>query len=189
MTASGTPRLFVGLVPDEALRASLHATASAHLDSRDWRLVAAADLHLTLCFIGALEASRVPDLCAALHAELAGARAPELTLRGFGCVGEPAAPRVLWVGVSAGPAQLALLLELRRHTGRALARVAIAWDAGGPFNPHITVARPRRHRPLPAEFAAARFESTWRPAKVVLMTSIPGADPHYRALEAVALES
>ncbi|MFO1410356.1 MAG: RNA 2',3'-cyclic phosphodiesterase [Steroidobacteraceae bacterium] len=66
-----TRRLFFALVPGGAARASLQALARQHAPRRA-RLVGAADLHLTLVFLGAVGEELLPRLRAAA-AQLRGA--------------------------------------------------------------------------------------------------------------------
>jgi 2'-5' RNA ligase len=58
----GTRRLFFALWPEADFVSRLH-TAAHPLDLAGGRAVADLDLHVTLCFLGAVENSRLPALC------------------------------------------------------------------------------------------------------------------------------
>jgi RNA 2',3'-cyclic 3'-phosphodiesterase len=148
-------RSFIGIgIPDlqRALLASyLDACRAA---APDLRWVAAANLHLTLRFLGQVESGRLERLAALLR-ELP---VPpfELGLGGLGSFGRGHAVRVVWIGIGAGREDLARL---------AAAVEDRCADLGfpseeRPYNPHLTLARARDRRgahvpqlPTPPELA------------------------------------
>lgn len=182
-----TRRCFVGVAPDEGTCARLHALVLEALDPRDWKLSAAEDYHVTLCFLGEIDAERVPVLVERLGIELTGLGAPTLRLAGTGVFGATREPRVLWAGVDGAASELGRLGVLREATARAVEAAGLAWDRSGPFAPHVTVARPRRRARLPERFATLAFDLAWCPAAVELHASVPDARPHYPLLASFPL--
>jgi 2'-5' RNA ligase len=137
-------RLFVALELPEAVRTELAGWAGAGLDER-FRLVAPADLHVTLCFLG----WRDEDEIEAIAHLAAGVARP---VGGLG-LSEPVwlprrRPRVLAVGLQDGDGGLgelagAVVGELVAHAGHV--------PEERPFRPHVSVARVRRPRGLTAQ--------------------------------------
>jgi 2'-5' RNA ligase len=103
------------------------------------------NLHVTLRFLGELEAAALSRVQAALEA--AAATAPfRVAFGGLGGFPTARAPRVVWAGVVAGAAQLS---ELHDRLEASLARQGISPE-GRPFHPHVTLGRVRNPRGEPA---------------------------------------
>jgi 2'-5' RNA ligase len=126
-------RLFVAIdLPDE-LRVAASDLCSTLGDARR---VPAEQLHLTLRFIGDVDA----ETCSAIKKSLAGISVPSfvLTVRGIGHFPPGHHPRVLWVGLGKSEP----LLTLQREVELALVGAGIAPEERR-FSPHITIARLR----------------------------------------------
>lgn len=98
--------------------------------------------HLTLVFLGEVEAARVPSLVDTVGKDV---EVPpfDIVFSGIGVFPRHGAPRVLWIGIDAGGSQLsAVQIEL---TARVSAR-GIPIEARD-FHPHLTLARWTRSRP------------------------------------------
>jgi RNA 2',3'-cyclic 3'-phosphodiesterase len=126
-------RLFVGLDLPDAVKSALLATMGGVANAR-WQT--AAQLHLTLRFIGEVDRHQAADIAAALG---------RVNIRPFVAeLGEPGLFEhrgridMLWVGVR--PAEP--LAALARSVNAALASAGIPPDTRA-FLPHITVARGR----------------------------------------------
>jgi 2'-5' RNA ligase len=186
-------RLFVGLEPPPGAREALARAARSTLGARSFRLYAAPDVHLTLCFLGeVLEAAR-PALVAALAASLAGARAFRARIAGAGAFPRPGRERVLWAGLALEPEARARLLDLVQRTEAAVRACGLACDerpAPDAFEPHLTLARPRPGARVPAEFYALAFDLAWEPGEVCLFESVrePTAAGRYPALARFPLQ-
>lgn len=131
---------------------------------RGVRWVEPRAMHLTLRFLGEVEADQLGPLCAA--ARLAAAEAPSLSLRtdGLGMFPGKGRPKVIWVAVESDEEKLQALqagLEEALHNARF-------GRQDHPFSPHLTLGRvewgadPRRdlegvQAPPPRRFETGEF--------------------------------
>jgi 2'-5' RNA ligase len=134
-------RLFVALeVPSEvrdgfaALIKELRA-ADASFSKNRARWVRPENLHVTLKFIGHVDAGKLDPIRAVLT-EVYSSNPVQLHFRGLGFFPSGKRPKVLWVGIEAPPnlAQLATEIDAR------LARLGILGETRE-FAPHLTLAR------------------------------------------------
>jgi RNA 2',3'-cyclic 3'-phosphodiesterase len=159
-------RLFVAVgVPAAVQAAVADAVESLRGEAAEARWTDPASWHLTLAFLGAVDAERV-DALAAVLAPVAARHAPvDLALTGtarmFG-------RRVLWAELEASPALGALAGEVRD----ALEPLGFAPD-DRPFAPHLTLARARKGGSLPRGLADAYAGPVraWRVEHLDLMRS------------------
>jgi len=106
--------------------------------------------HLTLVFLGNVEAGRAASVVETVGASL-NLPAFDLILEGAGVFPPRGAPRVLWIGTTAGAAAL---IALQREMASRVAGLGIAVDAR-PFHPHLTIGRWRESRPSDGRRALA----------------------------------
>jgi len=168
--APARARLFFALWPGPALAATLAGWAAQAQAACGGRAMRPDTLHLTLAFLGAVDAERVPELVAAT----AGQRSPpgRLTLDRYGAF---ARQGIVWAGPSTPDPTL-------RHTHDAL------WDwlepLGWPrpaqaFRPHVTLLRRAASLDVPAAPAPAH----WQYGHYVLVQSRPqDGVAHYQVL-------
>ncbi len=128
------PRLFFGLEIDPTIKDRLLAIRSPVAGAR-WQT--AAQLHLTLAFVGGVSEAQVD----AVHrAGEAVSMAPfRIAVQGIGAFGKPERPRNLWAGVT--PEQP--VATLHRLLFEALAREGFEREDRR-FRPHITLSRFRQ---------------------------------------------
>jgi 2'-5' RNA ligase len=107
--------------------------------SRDVRWVAPEGIHLTLKFLGNVEASRISSVIESMGAAAKGTGPFRLQVSGLGTFPNAARPRVLWAGVTG---DLEPLLELQQRVENAMAGLGFAKDRQC-FNPHLTLGRVR----------------------------------------------
>lgn|SRR5215468_6086499 len=131
-------RAFLALVPDEEVRAAVGAEIDRLRPlSRAVAWVPVANLHVTLKFLGELDADRLEEVGRALAEAAAEAPAFSLALHGVGAYPGLERPRILWVGASDGALAA-------RHVQ---ARVEAALGRRGfppetrPWHPHLTIGR------------------------------------------------
>ena len=135
-------RLFFALLPDGAVRKRLHQLQK-DLEKVGGRPVPEKNLHLTLLFLGNVEADKIN----AVRAIAAGIEGEpfDLVLDTLGGFRQNNA-RILWVGPSESPPALgALHQSLRRQVRKIGLRVG-----KGTYRPHVTLVRkadPRKRLP------------------------------------------
>lgn len=127
-------RLFIGLELPEADRATL-----ANLDPRvkGLRWLPAEQMHLTMSFLGDVEAGAETRLRDALADVRVGAFF--LPIEGVGAFGG-ARPTVVWAGTGKGHPHL---FALHKHIQDAVLHAGLEADLR-PFHPHITLGRAAR---------------------------------------------
>ena len=126
----------------EALRARLGVEIGRLRDvAADVAWVAEANLHVTLKFLGQIDAAAVAPIAAALAA--VGARTPafDLGVHGLGAFPTPARPSIVWVGLT--PATP--LATLAADVDAALSALGFARESR-PFAAHVTLGRVRESR-------------------------------------------
>lgn len=166
VAASPSIRCFVALQPDGAALERLDRLAhEEHARLPAARRMRRENLHLTLAFIGALDAERAREVAARLAAE-----PPTLFDWSLDTVGAFGGARVLWVG--GADAQLDALAAWAR---RLLDGLDVQYDRR-PFVAHVTLLRnvPRET----ARHAARRLEPpiAWHAGAPVLLESRSGSN-------------
>lgn len=138
-------RLFTAIEIEPALARALgevSAELRRRVESRAPRArltwVPVERLHLTVRFIGEVDAEQAAAIGRALAPELP-VEPFDLTLREIGTFPPRAAPRVIWVGVGGGAEPMG---AIEREVTRRLASCGIQPEQRG-YNPHLTLARVR----------------------------------------------
>ncbi|MBM0232939.1 RNA 2',3'-cyclic phosphodiesterase [Micromonospora sp. STR1_7] len=153
------------------------------------RLADPARLHLTLAFLGVVEAARLVEVESALGLAAEWFRdgrdsAPRLSLGGGGRFGRDRST-VLWVDLRGDVEALRVLARLIRSR---LRHARLPCDEK-PFRPHLTVARPGDRMAL-ADVEAdvttldAYQGPTWSATELLLVRSHLGPRPRYERLAA-----
>jgi 2'-5' RNA ligase len=156
---TGKQRLFFALWPPPELQAALAERGREALGERRARRVAADNLHVTLAFLGEVDA----DARACAEAAAGRVSAAPFTLR-IDRLGYWSRRGLLWAGPGSQPPELAALAaDLNR---------ALATDCGyqpdkRPFQAHVTLAR--KVAKLPGRMAIEPLE--WPVARFVLVAS------------------
>ena len=131
-STGGTQRVFVALWPTPAVRARLEKIIDAVASNAPGaRAMRAANLHLTLAFIGALASERIRDVVERLDAIATPAFEWHIDR-----IGHFAGARVVWAGGPEDPA----LLRLAANARELLDALRIEYDCK-PFVPHVTLLR------------------------------------------------
>lgn len=156
-------RLFVAVWPSQEAVAALAAVPRPQVPAVRW--TTPDQWHVTLAFLGEVDAGEVPAVVAALDAATARAAAsPEVTLG-------PATTRVgrslLWVPVHG--------LEGLAAAARRALDAAGAWlagrETGRPFRGHVTLARARGRCAVPAALAGTPVTARWSVDSLCLVRS------------------
>ena len=159
-------RLFIAIQLPEDIRENL-ALICRGLPGVRW--TAPENLHLTLHFLGEVEAEARLDLCDALDS----LESPvfELSLNGVGRFISEKKPRALWVGIE----KVDVLFDLHKKIERIVSAAGFKADRRE-FHPHITIARPKtvpegrlnQYMELYSDFSSSPFEVK----EIYLMSSI-----------------
>jgi RNA 2',3'-cyclic 3'-phosphodiesterase len=183
------PRLFIAVpLPAETRRSIEALVAGVRLapepapgerrDPHDVRWVRMDGLHVTLRFLGPTDPARLDDARAAVMAAAVGVGPFEVGLAGAGAFPNAGRPRVLWLGLGRG------LAELNALTGRVAAALAEhGWPHDDrPVRPHLTLARSDgvASGALVAGrlmAAAADLDQGWLADRIVLFESQTGGGP------------
>jgi RNA 2',3'-cyclic 3'-phosphodiesterase len=181
----GTSRLFIAVPVAAGVRTAvgelMARVAGAPIEERAFgqpRWVRVEGLHLTLRFLGATPDERQPALSQAL-ARVADSASPfDVVLSGGGSFPNPIHPRVLWIGIGEGEAELQDLAEKLNHE-----LVPLGWPLENrPLAPHLTLARTdgvpgadERARRLVEVAQDVRL--SWRADRLILYKSIVGRGP------------
>lgn len=155
-------RLFFALWPDDATREALTRVARS-LPRQRGRPVPERNLHITLAFVGAVDASA--EQCLIAQAARIEAEAFQLTLTH---IGHFRRSRILWLGADSCPAPLN---DLAQQLNRALEMCGLKPDLK-PYSPHVTLLRDAM--PAPAKIEVPRIN--WRAENFYLMESQTGAE-------------
>jgi 2'-5' RNA ligase len=129
-------RLFAAVVPppealadlDDFLEPRRHVAGPRWTDPAQW--------HLTLAFLPSAPERVLDGLVDRLRDAVAGWQGARLSLAGGGCFPDVTRARVLWCGVHGAES-----LSPLAGSVRTAASVAGAAPDGGPFRPHVTLAR------------------------------------------------
>lgn len=107
------------------------------------RWVRPEGVHLTLKFLGDIDAGSVPDISGALDRSAAPSQPFSLMLEGVGAFPNLRRPRVIWVGLGG---ELEQLLELQQSAEREMEALGFARERRA-FTPHLTLGRVRDGAP------------------------------------------
>lgn len=184
-------RSFIAVSPDAATKEQL-ATQVAPLWAmfEDVRWVRDAHLHITLAFLGDLDAARLQSVIELVRPVIAALPAFRLSLAGGGAFPDWSRPRVVWLGSTDAASLTALANGVRAACERA------GWKAEARFTPHLTIGRMKR--PLAAEargrlreaISDMRVPHPFDVSRVEVLHSVlePGG-PRHTLVEALPLRS
>lgn len=155
-----TERLFVGIWPPPAVMDALARFERPPVDAVRW--TSPDQWHVTLAFLGDVARSQIAEVGSAL--EDGTARAAAATEACLGPTTRRVGRSILYVPVE-GLDELAGLLR------DALAPLLPAAGLERPFHGHLTLARARGRRTMPASLAGKPLEGRWRVREVGLVRS------------------
>jgi RNA 2',3'-cyclic 3'-phosphodiesterase len=189
-----TFRLFIAVTVPEQVKTEIEdaqATLRRALPSKCVRWAKREQFHLTLKFLGNVDAQRVQPLIDAVRAACQGFASLELRTERVGFFPDLHSPRVVWAGVHERQEKLPLLqraIEAATHDFTAEA-------SEKPFAGHITLGRikglRRPEATALAEVASglgARLFGSWTAHEVELIRSqLSPTGAHYTTLAAIPL--
>jgi RNA 2',3'-cyclic 3'-phosphodiesterase len=110
----------------------------------DVRWVSIESIHLTLKFLGEIDAALVPELAATLRSTTGPVRTFNLSISGLGGFPNLRSPRVIWCGLGG---DLETLAALQRQVEEACGPLGFQPE-DRPFHPHLTLGRVQGKRNL-----------------------------------------
>jgi RNA 2',3'-cyclic 3'-phosphodiesterase len=156
----------------------------------DVKWVDPRSVHLTLKFLGNVDAARVKEIAGALRAALVGTAPSSIMVAGAGTFPPGRRNvRVIWLGITEGKAAL---VEMARQVDEACASLGFAREER-PFSPHLTLGRVRRESGRLGELAAGVAAVQFNPLKVdidrvnLMRSELSPKGPIYTVLESFAL--
>ena len=181
-------RLFVALDVPEAVRTAIESLIGELKTLDDsWKWVRAANLHVTLKFLGELAPDNLAKIVEALRtAPTAGPVA--LKFHGLGFFPNERRPRVLWAGMDA-PQNL---IGLAAAVEAALVNVGYPREERG-FAPHLTLARSKQGTISPklrdtiAKYSTEEFGTMDASTFHLIESRIKSSGPEYTTLESFPL--
>lgn len=184
---SDAVRLFVCVRPDDASvarYAELHRRL-AGIGGVKW--VPPSNVHVTLLFIGDVDAARAARLDSELS-KLGGVRPFDVRVAGMGGFPDISRPKTLWLGVRSGAREMERLSSL---TAKAASSAGVSFDKKR-FRAHLTIGRARGEGAAMTDELRAAIdaapEMSWRCESFALMRSeLAPAGPTYTQLASYAL--
>lgn len=156
-------RLFIAVnLPTDVRQALWEVAAPLRAARYPIRWVASEAIHLTLKFLGEVEAEREGEVAAGLAAAVRDTKPFTLPVSGFGVFPSGQRPRVVWAGLEPVPP-----LELLQHrVEQEMERLGFPTE-GRAFHPHVTLGRAKRDaRPAALEGLATDLDSLVYEAEV-----------------------
>ncbi len=136
-------RTFIAIELDDATRRALGSVQSKLKRERaaqHVRWVAPDSIHITLKFLGDVDAEQMPALQRAVSDACTGTPPLTLTLAGVGAFPNTRRPNVVWVGASG---QVDVITQLAKKIEEACTALGFAREER-PFSPHLTLGRVKR---------------------------------------------
>jgi 2'-5' RNA ligase len=134
-------RLFVAVLPPPQVVEDLAAFLEPRQEAgRELRWTDEQQWHVTVAFMASVPERVLDGLVDDVAASVASRRPLSLRCKGAGAFPHPGAARVLWAGLEGDTDALA---AVARGVRRACSHAGGSPE-GGPFHPHVTLARARR---------------------------------------------
>jgi 2'-5' RNA ligase len=184
-------RTFIAIDPGKPIRdrcLGLQETLARSGAEVNW--VEEDNIHLTLLFLGEVEDRDLPALCQTVAECSAQHPGFTLSVESVGCFPNPRRPRVVWVGIGSGRAEVSALHDALE--GPLLALGCYRREERS-YTPHITLGRVKGVRPTDALAAALSRQAMWRGGETeirelrVLSSELSPQGPTYTILSRAKL--
>jgi RNA 2',3'-cyclic 3'-phosphodiesterase len=187
-------RVFIAVALPQAVQDQLRQALEDLQPLSTWIRANAADrIHLTLHFLGNVDAARTDALAETIQPAVAAYRRLALTVEGVGAFPDRKRPKVLWAGVKGSG--LPELIRLQQEIGRVLLRIGSTVEPR--FTPHLTLGRvkiPLRREGSRAfddwyrRWQAATFGEFMADSVHLMRSQLGGGPPRYTTLATFALQ-
>ena len=139
-------RTFIALDPGPAIRARMAALQQELARSgAEVKWTEPANLHVTLLFLGEVDNRELMAVCEATQEAVHRVQPFEMSVDGTGCFPNMRRPRIVWIGVGKG---LAEVRKLQAALEKPLLELGCYRREERQFTPHITLGRIRGDKPL-----------------------------------------
>lgn len=159
MSAERLLRTFVGVdLPNKVKQTAIELQTTVYAKPRVVKWIKAANIHLTLKFIGPTPEEEVPKIKGAVAEAVAGHQDISLEVRGTGVFPKKERPRVLWLGVDG---EVEKLQKLVKDINVSLHRLGYPAEQSQ-YAPHITIGRvryPQKVTPDVSHFLNSEYDS------------------------------
>lgn len=185
-------RTFIAVVLNDAIRhkavvlQKLFAQAGSKV-----KWVEPENLHVTMLFLGEVDAREVLDVCKAVRAVTSQTAPFEIQVAGVGGFPNLRRPRTLWIGVEEGAARLVLL---HHEIEKQLLALRGYRREDREYTPHITLGRVRGDDLTSELHAALTKQAQWRAGSMsvveihVLSSELSAEGPSYTVLSREKLQ-
>jgi RNA 2',3'-cyclic 3'-phosphodiesterase len=187
-------RSFIAIeMPTEVRKSLSRLQQSLKASGPQVKWVEPENLHLTLQFLGNIDAAKVSDIASAIEKAAAGIRPFRIEIGGLGAFPDTRRVNIIWVGLAG---EMEKLDKLQKNIGANLTPLGFPPETR-PFTPHLTIGRVRDFaRPEERAALGRIIENTGYNVKykvdvtaVNLMKSqLTREGPIYSKLAAVALK-
>lgn len=116
------------------------------------------NLHVTMLFLGEVDARELVDVCKAVRGIAQKREAFSLEVAGIGCFPNTRRPRTIWVGIGEGRDEV---VRLHHELEDALIKLGAYRREDREFTPHITLGRTRNGEVAPALAAILPGQADW----------------------------
>jgi 2'-5' RNA ligase len=132
-------RTFIAVPLADAIREkALALQESMATASNAVKWVEPENIHLTLLFLGEVDSRELHAICRAVESVTVQHAPIEMSVAGTGCFPNPRRPRILWIGIDEGAAEL---VALHDDLEEALLQLGSYRREERDFKPHITLGR------------------------------------------------
>lgn len=140
MVADRLKRTFLAVeLPHQVKQVAIQLQTTVDAKPKVVKWVKAANIHLTLRFIGPTPEEEISKIKSAVAEAVKGFHDIKLRVNGTGVFPKPQRPRILWLGVEG---DVEPLCELVTEINRALSEMGYPAEERS-YTPHITIARIR----------------------------------------------
>jgi 2'-5' RNA ligase len=143
------------------------------------------NLHVTLKFLGDVDAGDIHQVCLAVEQAVADVAPFEFEVRGAGAFPDTRRPRTVWLGIAEGNKEL---VDLNDRIEPPLEKLGFRKEARR-FQPHLTIGRVRRGGPAVAELGKLIHQHEDLPIggtrvseAIVFSSQLDRSGPTYEAL-------
>ena len=153
-------RTFIAIGLDKSVRARVAALQEALAPAApDVKWVEEENLHLTLLFLGEVDDRELPAVCRAVQEAVAELPAFNLSVEGAGAFPNARRPRILWVGVGEGAADVVAVHDALEGP---LLELGCYRREERKYTPHVTLGRTRSERPADELAKALAKHQAWK---------------------------